>query len=530
LEAHQFFGEAIDTWLSAGHPEEAGRLIKVTASDSLKFGEIQTLLSWLESLPHEKRQQDLALSALYALCLMLTGQVDLAQTYLNQIGAQAPAREGQADRGPFLAVQAWLASTAGSAKTGELAEDALAVLDESAPFFRIMALLALGSHRAWHNDLPGSNEVFRQAYQLSQAIDYPFTSMGALANLAFNLLEMGELREAETLCRAAMRERTDSKGNPLSVLGIIYSPLAAICYEKGDFDQAKDFAHRAIDLSKRLFSAQILGGDAEVVLSRTAFACGEDEEALAILHATAKEALPIVQYKMAVAEAELHILAGHRSEAEASLKRMEALTLPHLPKAQKISRHLQARYLILTDDVPQALSMLDELIADDPAEEIRRRLMGLHLSRALAFQQQGQKPLAQNAFKKSLGLAADEGYRSLFLPCEGRQTLLLLQDGKNTAPAFVESILELVEVHQDQPAAELLPDPLTEQEQRVLHLLIAGKSNQDIAEALVVSVGTAKWHVHNILTKLNASNRVEAAARARALGLDHGPSSVQPAS
>lgn len=48
---------------------------------------------------------------------------------------------------------------------------------------------------------------------------------------------------------------------------------------------------------------------------------------------------------------------------------------------------------------------------------------------------------------------------------------------------------------------------------------VMGKSNKEIAEQLIVSVGTAKWHVHNILQKLGVENRVQAVMRTRELGL-----------
>ncbi|MEZ4769674.1 MAG: helix-turn-helix transcriptional regulator [Caldilineales bacterium] len=64
-----------------------------------------------------------------------------------------------------------------------------------------------------------------------------------------------------------------------------------------------------------------------------------------------------------------------------------------------------------------------------------------------------------------------------------------------------------------------LPEPLTEQELRVLNLVIAGKTNADIAAELVISVGTAKWHVHNILQKLGVRNRSQVIALARELGV-----------
>jgi LuxR family maltose regulon positive regulatory protein len=62
-------------------------------------------------------------------------------------------------------------------------------------------------------------------------------------------------------------------------------------------------------------------------------------------------------------------------------------------------------------------------------------------------------------------------------------------------------------------------EPLTERELEVLRLLAAGRSNQGIAAELIVAVGTVKRHVSNIMDKLQAESRLEAVARARALGL-----------
>jgi len=61
---------------------------------------------------------------------------------------------------------------------------------------------------------------------------------------------------------------------------------------------------------------------------------------------------------------------------------------------------------------------------------------------------------------------------------------------------------------------------LTPRELEVLRLLLAGKSNRQIAEQLFISGKTASVHVTNILAKLGVHSRLEAAARARELGLD----------
>ncbi|HLZ56300.1 MAG TPA: LuxR C-terminal-related transcriptional regulator, partial [Ktedonosporobacter sp.] len=60
---------------------------------------------------------------------------------------------------------------------------------------------------------------------------------------------------------------------------------------------------------------------------------------------------------------------------------------------------------------------------------------------------------------------------------------------------------------------------LTSQEQRVLRLLAAGRSNGEIASDLVVSINTVKAHVKKIYSKLHVGNRVAASEVARALHL-----------
>jgi len=62
-------------------------------------------------------------------------------------------------------------------------------------------------------------------------------------------------------------------------------------------------------------------------------------------------------------------------------------------------------------------------------------------------------------------------------------------------------------------------EPLTDREREVLVLLAQGCSNREIADRLVVAVGTVKNHVSNILGKLQAENRTQAADIARRRGL-----------
>ena len=77
----------------------------------------------------------------------------------------------------------------------------------------------------------------------------------------------------------------------------------------------------------------------------------------------------------------------------------------------------------------------------------------------------------------------------------------------------------------EQPGAlpegqQAYPDDLTEREVEVLRLIAAGKSNQEIARELVLSLRTVEKHISNIYVKIGATGRV-ARATAATYALKH---------
>ncbi len=75
-------------------------------------------------------------------------------------------------------------------------------------------------------------------------------------------------------------------------------------------------------------------------------------------------------------------------------------------------------------------------------------------------------------------------------------------------------IARLAELAESNPAVEISKDgftSLTPREREVLDLISAGNNNQEIAEKLIIEVGTVKNHVHNILRKLDVNSRYDAA-------------------
>lgn len=97
------------------------------------------------------------------------------------------------------------------------------------------------------------------------------------------------------------------------------------------------------------------------------------------------------------------------------------------------------------------------------------------------------------------------------------ETIRAAQDGKvfvspQIAAAMMERLSNLAQLFSDVENSVTDTAGLTSRELEVLGLIGQGLTNQEIAEKLVIEIGTVKNHVHSILEKLNVGSRGEAAA------------------
>ena len=95
-------------------------------------------------------------------------------------------------------------------------------------------------------------------------------------------------------------------------------------------------------------------------------------------------------------------------------------------------------------------------------------------------------------------VSADELAHAIRAAATGKPTL---------APEAAQVLIQATRAPADKPGFDL-----TDREREVLGLMIEGLNNNKIAERLVVSVSTAKFHVSSILSKLGVTSRTEAVA------------------
>ncbi|MTI46324.1 MAG: response regulator transcription factor [Firmicutes bacterium] len=83
----------------------------------------------------------------------------------------------------------------------------------------------------------------------------------------------------------------------------------------------------------------------------------------------------------------------------------------------------------------------------------------------------------------------------------------------------IESKMRSSGLLHDNVNASEIKENLTNRELEILQLIGQGKSNKEIAETLFISIGTTKWHINHIYSKLSVKKRFNAIEKAKRLNL-----------
>jgi two-component system, NarL family, response regulator LiaR len=135
---------------------------------------------------------------------------------------------------------------------------------------------------------------------------------------------------------------------------------------------------------------------------------------------------------------------------------------------------------------------------------IRERFPDIQVLALTSFK---EDDLVQNALKAGAigyllkNISAHELAEAVRAAHVGRPTL---------APEAAESLIQTTR----KKTGPAIGHDLTEREREVLKLMSEGLNNMEIAERLIVSLSTAKFHVSNVLSKLHVNTRTEAVALA----------------
>ena len=533
LEAHALGSEAIGHALAAGSIDRALRLMEREARPAFEAGEFTTLLGWLDAIPTARLAASSELESLRGWALLFTGQPTAAAAWADS-GRPAVEAGGPA-AGRLLALRSLLASVTGP-DARQLAGSSLELLGEDDAAFRALALQAIGMAQWSDGELPAAVETFRLAVAAAMRTDRPMALFPAVTALASGLNQTGRRDEAEGLCRSVLEEYADGPMRLGPMAFWLQLPLGLLRYEANDLAEARR------ELERGFSAASTAGGGLLVAwavpyLALVRQATGAPEFALEVARDASRatgDAGISVPGQVSELEARLHLMQGNIAAAAAWADgpRADAPTGSPLVDLLRQSHEITTARVRLAQARPaEARALLSSARVTAEAAGAVADLISIRILTAVVSTATGRRAEARQALDEAIRLAEPAGYVRRFID-DGRRIAHVLPGLRKTAPRFVDEVTAALSSAQPGPStphtrgpslwqddAGELVESLTPREVEVLRLMAAGATNAEIASGLSVSVGTARWHVGNVLAKLGVRSRTQALVRAQRMGL-----------
>ncbi len=530
----------------------AARLVEQAFNGLVRRGEIATLQRWTAMLPDELIRSSIELSVLQGWLLFIGGKHNEALLCLENIertfGITPVSSETDKHltltsgkeaeiKGRIAAIRASIAVTQGDIpRTIALSRLALEFLPKE-NISRAYAAWYLGRAYWLSGDVRAASRALAEASSISWEVNHLYAVFLVTHDLAHVQKLQGQLHVAnQTYLRAI--QQAQERGADLPAAGPAYVGRGNIEYEWNHLDAATALLQEGIKRCERAGNGRVIL-QAHMTLAFIKQAQGDSDGANAIMQRVVERA------------SRQHISEHRHSQVEASSAWLSLMQgdetavlhwLQHCDLDQKIT-HLRereyltlVRVLIMQHRLDEAKQWLANLLQLAELQGRTGSMIELFMLQAKALYASGEMNQAIELLSQALSLAEPEGYVRLFVD-EGTPIAHLLRQisrrtssGHSDSTYYREHLLTLFATTHEEDVPFLAPsvatpgtnplyEPLSDRELDVLHLIIAGYSNREIAERLVIAVSTVKWYVNIIYGKLQVESRTKAIVRARELNI-----------
>jgi LuxR family maltose regulon positive regulatory protein len=518
---------ARDHGLAADLLAEAGREASLWSG-----GDFGRYLTWVEALPPEAIQGRPRLQLCHGRALYLSGRLAEAEQALAVADEQlrsAPVRDEELTA--IAAVyRAQCALEHGDFQTTQqLAEYAVEHFSPTVELDRARAYYALASAHYIQGRAGVAEPLFERAGQIA-------TRKGALA-LAISsgecaarcLALQGKLKAARQRSERVIALGQLGQTRHPMIVGALLT-LGEVAYQQNDLDRVEPLLQQAISVTQQagaLVRAQQCWAYQQLArLHQVRGDLGGAARAWEQADAVAREVDSTFYLRASAARQE------HQRAIQSQNQAMALRERAYMPRSfyalSEFEALAQAWRSIAQRRAQDALPILERLLKDTQRDGRGLDVIGLWVWRALALQSLGRNEAAIDVLAQAVVQAAPEHCVRPFLdvgPAVGRllQELVPRDGGGGFAhalyDAFTAEVSGQAKGRSSTARTSALIEPLSDRELEVLRLIAEGLSNKEIAERLLIGVGTVKWYAVAIYGKLGVGSRTRAVARARELDL-----------
>jgi LuxR family maltose regulon positive regulatory protein len=473
-----------------------------------------TLLGWYKSLPEEVIRARPQLCRDYGWALTLTGQLEQAAPLLDC--AVHTAQGNKKQLGQILVAQAYLVRVRGDyPRAIALSKQALELVAETDTLHRGLVLFTLGFAFLGIGQFAEAETVLIEACEFTRSSGNDYARLTALGLLGAIQKNQGRLYRGAEFCRQAIQE---ARGSPTVAQTQVI--LASILYEWNKLEEAAEQLTQALQASMYIGNLAI---QPEIfrLMAHIKMAEGDPASASRLeseLHQLTKDMeSPIARTTIAALSAELALAQGNIPAAihwagqmtgagdPASLGYLHGLT--------------QARLLLAQSEQAEAGKALAGMYESVEKMGFITSMIEVRSMQAIAAASPKE---ALHFLREALQRGQSDRFIRTFVD-RGEPLKFLLERLKAEGGELKEYVLTLLSAFEGESArgsrSQPLVEAMSERELEILRLLADGLSNREIASRLVITVGTTKSHVHHILEKLGTGSRMQAAAKAREMGI-----------
>jgi len=387
-------------------------------------------------------------------------------------------------------------------------------------------------------DYANAHCILQETIQMGMVTGAVINTVAASCVMARLHAVQGQLRESCESYQTAAQSIPEAGGQHLGARALVDVGMADLLYEWNDLDGALLHIERGLEMlpywgkADDFALAHITRARIQLARANGSAAAEAVDRARQYVRTSgvfseARNAVEFAQVKLWLAQGDLQAANRWVVSREERWHAEDPFRFEN-----ELAQIARVRVWIAQNRFDEAIGLLPHLEERACSAGRMGRAMEILLLEALARWETGDCERAMPALTKCLTLAQSEGYVRLVLD-EGRpvQKLLLqwLADYDTRGlPAVGDYATHLLSLFRSEAqmvttartgamAAGTLVESLSQRELEVLQLLALGRTNQQIAEELVIAIGTAKAHTSSIYSKLDVANRTEAVARARQL-------------
>ncbi len=522
-------GLAVEHALAGGNIKWALEIINQDPDGLWQQEGNRKISRWLEEIPTDLLKQFPRLFAYRALFLIIKGELKELGPFIEEAGeVKTSGQEEQNEfEGMLALIKTYMAIFQNDSRMIVAMSQAVKdKLPAGKTLWHSFAALAAGDALAMEGQLEEGAGEFSRALSLAKKSGQPFSTLLAGWKLGHIRWFQGRLGEAGQICREVLQFAEDNLLTRMPRTGPLLALAGLINREKNELDQARIDVEKAVQICEP--EKQVLAWSL-YCLVMVCFSEGDLEkarEALGQIEKIQRETgLPALLSLMAKAwKARVYLEEGDSALARECLVQINVTPETQPAFGKETGYLVLARLEITEGNLDSAQMVLDNLAASLQEKEARGVKIELLLLRARLACRENNPGQAISFLTDALTLGSSEDFFQPFLD-EGEEIIRLLSriPPKRKESRFAARILHRIGSQGKPEQKELLTPPeitrLSPREMEILQLLAAGLSNQKIAEKLFLSVGTVKWHISNIYTKLLVERRPEAIARARELKL-----------